>query len=114
MFQSSLSGGEAVTIRERIEQLAGEWADATPSMVTRQGMVEHYAAAMTELLTDPAVGFKEALEWIANDGDSTWAESICLCYEKYVTEEKHDADCTCPCHTAKAKLDELKELEKGI
>lgn len=64
-----------MTLRERIEQIAREAVSTHhPLVQTTEQMVER---ALIAILTDPAVGFKEALETIGTvpcAGDCVWAQ----------------------------------------
>lgn len=124
-------------LQERIEQIAREAVERTHKGIYVNPEVFQIEVAMCHsaiiaILTDPAVGFKEALEYISGGRTSKSYDDVDEMFRdlesnddtKYIacifcTPEHHNLDtneavdnpsCPCPCHTAQAKLKELESL----
>lgn len=134
-----------MTLRERIEQIAREAAtgivkeyahpdDKYPPRYNLDDIIDALAEDLKDdyirILTDPQIGYKEALdavldkrvsrgynnveEMLAGEDNEEYKECIiCLSdHRDFDTGEFiEDSPCTCPCHTAEAKLKELKEMK---
>lgn len=108
-------------IRDTIEKLAREAAEESVQRIAGKFGVKYYGAIFKELVDEQTgcitdaliavlteVGFKEALELAHRN------RFLCQNCRRSIWDRKCDDHCTCPCHTASAKLAELQELEKGI
>lgn len=105
-------------LREEIEKIAREAAESFNREYDRAGvegltfpdLSKRIQSALVTALRSEVIGYREALKWIGNDGDTGWATSVCRCYGGDGDDTDQHGPCTCICHTADAKLKEVDEL----